>query len=104
MQRDVTENSVEKLKELMSTADWNLITQNLNPNNSYKFLLTSFVKIYNEAFALRKIKMKTKNIASPWITAGTRNHQGRNTAFAKRFSKAKSYKNVRNNIRIYLKT
>ena len=44
MQRDVTENSVEKLKELMSTADWNLITQNLNPNNSYKFLLTSFCK------------------------------------------------------------
>ena len=89
MQRDVTENSVEKLKELMSTADWNLITQNLNPNNSYKFLLTSFVKIYNEAFALRKIKMKTKNIASPWITAGTRKSSSKKHLICKKVFKSK---------------
>ena len=89
MQRDVTENSVEKLKELMSTADWNLITQNLNPNNSYKFLLTSFVKIYNEAFALRKIKMKTKNITSPWITAGTRKSSRKKHRICKKVFKSK---------------
>ena len=38
----MTESSVEKFKELMSTADWNLITQTLNPNNSFNILLVIF--------------------------------------------------------------
>ena len=37
-----TDGSVEKFKELMSTADWNLITQTLYPIDSYNILLITF--------------------------------------------------------------
>ena len=66
--RDITENCVKKFIELMSTVNWNLITQTLNPNYLYNILIDKVLKIYNEAFPLRKFTMETKNLCSPWIT------------------------------------
>ena len=34
LRRDISESKVKKFKELMNTADWNLITQTLSPNDS----------------------------------------------------------------------
>ena len=35
LRRDISESNVKKFKVLMNTVDWNLITQTLNPSDSY---------------------------------------------------------------------
>ena len=35
LRRDIGECDAEKFKELINTVDWNLVTQTLNPNDSY---------------------------------------------------------------------
>ena len=50
----MTESSVEKFKELMSTVDWNLITQTLNPNNSFNIFIGNFQKFMMKLFFNKK--------------------------------------------------
>ena len=52
LRRDISESNVKKFKALMNTVDWNLITQTLNPNDSYCIFTEKFTKIYNQAFPL----------------------------------------------------
>ena len=40
----------------MNTVDWNLITQTLNPNDSYSIFIEKNVNIYDQAFPLQKKK------------------------------------------------
>ena len=61
MWRDITKNSVEKFKEHLSTVDWNLITQILNPNNLYNIFIDKFLKIYDQVFPLQKINENEKS-------------------------------------------
>ena len=42
LQRDISESNVKKFKALMNTVDWNLITQTLNPNDSYCIFIEIF--------------------------------------------------------------
>ena len=72
LRRDISESNVKKFKALMNTVDWNLITQTLNPNDSYCIFIEKFIKIYDQAFPLQKIKIKGKSLVSPWITKGIR--------------------------------
>ena len=62
LQRDIGESNVEKFKELMNTVDWNLITQTLNPNDSYSIFIEKFIKIYDQVFPLQKIRIKGKSL------------------------------------------
>ena len=52
LRRDISESNVKKFKALMNTVDWNLITQTLNPNDSYCIFIEKFTKIYDQAFPL----------------------------------------------------
>ena len=56
----------------MNTVDWNLITQTLNPSDSCSIFMEKFIKIYDQAFLLQKIKIKGKSLVSSWITKGIR--------------------------------
>ena len=67
------QESVEKFKELISTVDWNLITQTLNPDYSY-FSIDKFLKIYDEAFPL---KMEIKNMKNKKMKNKNENEQSR---------------------------
>ena len=67
IRRDITDSSVEKIKELISTVDWNLITQTLNLNSSSNIFIDKFLKIYNEAFPLQKITIKTEAIPTTCV-------------------------------------
>ena len=69
----ITKSSVEKFKELISTVDWNLITQTLNPHCSY-FSIDKFFKIYDEAFPL---KMEMKNMKNKKMKNKNENEQSR---------------------------
>ena len=41
-----------------------------NPNDAYSIFLEIFRTMYDKHFLLKKIKSKTKDLKSPWITAG----------------------------------
>ena len=102
LQRDIGESNVEKFKELMNTVDWNLITQTLNPNDSYSIFIEKFIKIYDQAFPLQKIKIKGKSLVSPWITKGIRKSSRKKQRLYEKFLKHKTtktletYKNYKN--------
>ena len=51
-QRDAGYNNVEKFKELMNNVEWNLITQTLNPYNSYSIFIEQLIKNYDQGFPL----------------------------------------------------
>ena len=57
LQRDISESNVKKFKELMNTVDWDLITQTLNPSDSYCIFIEKFIKIYDlKLFLYKKSK------------------------------------------------
>ena len=47
----------------------NDIESNHNPNDAYSIVLGKFCTMYDNYFPLKKIKVKTKDLRSPWITA-----------------------------------
>ena len=47
----------------------NDIESNHNPNDAYSIFLGKFCTMYDKHFPLKKIKVKTKDLRSPWITA-----------------------------------
>ena len=102
LRRDISENNVKKFKALMNTVDWNLITQTLNPNDSYCIFIEKFTKIYDQAFPLQKIKIKGKSLVSPWITKGIRKSSRKKQRLFEKFLKHKTtktletYKNYKN--------
>ena len=86
----------------MNTVDWNLITQTLDPNDSYRIFIEKFTKIYNQAFPLQKIKIKWKSLVSTWITKGIRKSSRKKQRLHEKFLKHKTtkmletYKNYKN--------
>ena len=102
LRRDIGKSKLEKFKELMNTVDWNLITQTLNPNDSYSIFIEIFIKMYDQAFPLQKIKIKGKSLVSPWITKGIRKSSRKTQCFYEKFLKRKTtktletYKNYQN--------
>ena len=86
----------------MNTADWNSITQTLNPNDSYCIFIEKFIKIYDQAFPLQKIKIEGKSLVCPWITKGIRKSSRKKQCLYEKFLKHKTsktletYKNYKN--------
>ena len=79
---------------LLNTVGWNLITQTLNPNDSYCILIEKFTKIYNQAFPLQKIKQRAKSLVSPWITKGIRKSLRKKQCLYEKFLKHKTTKTL----------
>ena len=79
----------------MNTADWNLITQTVIPNDSYCIFIERFIKIYNQAFPLQKIKIKGKSLVSPWITKGIRKSSRKKQCLYEKFLKHKTTKKLK---------
>ena len=53
--RDINEDSIKHFKSILSSVDWNLITQTSTPDGSYNTFLDKFVKLYDIAFPEQKI-------------------------------------------------
>ena len=50
--------------------DWAEIETSRNPNACYEIFLKKIISPYDEYFPIKIIKLKTKDIHSPWITTG----------------------------------
>ena len=58
------------LKRKLFQIDWQEIETLQNPCNAYTSFLEQFLTLYDTFFPLRKIKIKAKDLQSPWITNG----------------------------------
>ena len=58
------------LKRKLFQIDWQEIETLQNPCNAYTSFLEQFLTLYDTFFPLRKIKIKAKDLQSPWITSG----------------------------------
>ena len=82
-----------KFKEgSISTVDWNLITQNLNPYNPYNIFINTSLKIYDEIFPLQKITMETRNLDRSWITTRIKKPSRKKQRLYEKFLKSKTTK------------
>ena len=72
-----------------------MITQTSSANDSYDIFLERFIKIYDQAFPERKIKIKQKNLSSLWISKGLKKSSKRKQRLYETFFKKRSDKNYK---------
>ena len=64
-----------------------------NPDGAYKAFLKQFSALYDTYFPKKKIKLKNKDLQSPWITKGIRRSSKRKQRLYKNFLKNQNEKN-----------
>ena len=68
--RIINNNAIEMFHQKLHKTDWAEIETSRNPNVCYKTFLKKSMSLYDEYFPIKIIKLKTKDIQSPWITTG----------------------------------
>ena len=68
IERNMNQDSIKYFKTIFNSPYWDLLTQTSSTSYSYDIFLQRFTKIYDQAFAERKIKIKQKNLSCPWIS------------------------------------
>ena len=59
--------SIELFKKKLYETSWNDIEVSQNPDKLYKSFLNKFSGLYNTYFPKQQIKLKSKDLQSPWI-------------------------------------
>ena len=80
-------------KTVFNSIDWDLLTQTLWTNDSCNIFLERFIKIYDQVFPERKIKVKQKDLSSSWISKGLRKTSKRKLPLCEKPLKHRSDKN-----------
>ena len=93
IKRDIDEDSMKYFKTNFNSTDWDLLTQTSSTNDSYNVFLERFIKVYDQAFPERKIKIKQKNLSSPLFSKGLRKSSKRKQRLYETFLKQRSDKN-----------
>ena len=68
--RTINTETKENFKNILERQDWGYIKNIDNPNEAYSKFLYDFSLLYEEAYPKQEIKIKQKNLISPWITKG----------------------------------
>ena len=68
--RTINTATKENFKNILARKTWDYIKEIDNPNEAYSKFLYDFSSLYEEAFPKLEIKIKQKNLISPWITKG----------------------------------
>ena len=68
--RNINSETIEKFNQKLCEINWNEVKNCEHPSESYQKFLTKLLSIYDDFFRMKKIKVKSKDIQSPWITAG----------------------------------
>ena len=68
--RSINDASLRKFNEALGNVNWHNVFVSLDPNIAYNEFLNVFQILYDKYFPEKRIQIKTKNLASPWITKG----------------------------------
>ena len=100
--RVITDEATERFNQTLYETDWVEIETCDNPSECYKLFLKKFLTIYENFFPRKKIKLKLKDIQSPWITSGIKKSSKRKQRLYDKFLKTRNqkseleYKNYKN--------
>ena len=78
---------------MIENTNWDEVYQIHCANKAYDKFLKIFTKIYDKAFPVCKIRIKTKSLLSPWITKGILKSSKREHKLYDKFLKHKTYTN-----------
>ena len=91
--RDINPLSLKEFNESLMRVNWTNVLENTDPNAAYNQFLEIFLTHYNACFPKKKIKIKTKNLASPWITRGIIKSSKRKQKLYEKFLKQRTNRN-----------
>ena len=70
--RNISDQSIDKLKQKLRNIDWNNIKTLQSVNDAYSKFLEIFLSLYNECFPKIKVQLKPQRKFNPCITKGIR--------------------------------
>ena len=85
---------VKRLKNLIENSMTGMESKVAKIHDSYEVCVTKFVSIYDAFFPKNKIKLKSKDIQSLWITAGIRKSSKRKQRLYEKFLMKMNIKTV----------
>ena len=91
--RSFNEKNITAFKNNFAMTDWSLVLETQDPNLSYTVFLKQFSKIYDNSFPMKTIKIKRKQLISPWISQGLRKSSKQKQKLYIKFLKHPTYKN-----------
>ena len=91
--RTYNTESIELFKQKLHETKWDEIMSFQNPDDAYKAFLKRFSTLYDTYFPEKKIKLKNKDLQSPWITKGVRRSSKRKQSLYEKFLKNRNEKN-----------
>ena len=94
--RIYNEQTVFDFQQKVFETDWTIIESFENACEAYTHFLKMFQTLYDKYFPEKKIKIKTKDLQSPWITNGIKKSSKRKQRLYNKFLKNRSYENETN--------
>ena len=68
--RIINADSIQEFRDVFSEVNWGNLYSISNPNDAYEYFFTVFSGIYDLAFPLKTMSVKTKTLQNPWMTKG----------------------------------
>ena len=62
--------SIKLFKQKLYETSWDDTEASQNPDEAYKSFVNKFSDLYDTYFPKKQIKLKSKDLQSPWITNG----------------------------------
>ena len=99
--RFVTDEAIRTMKSILQNTNWKFITNATSPDESYHKFIEYYKELYDIMFPIKRIKRKTKDILSPWITKGIKKSSRQKQKLYEKFlkdtleDKLKKYKDYR---------
>ena len=94
--RNISDVSMKQFKDALYKVEWDNVLCYTDPNAAYNEFLKVFLLHFNTFFPKKKIRIKSKNFASPWITKGIIKSSKRKQKLYEKFLKRKSPTNENN--------
>ena len=91
--RIINDETIAAFAQNLYESNLNEIESIPNPNDAYSIFLEKFRTMHDKHFPLKKIKLKTKDLKSPWITAGIKKSSKRKQRLHTKFLKNRNQKN-----------
>ena len=85
--------AINTFKQDLHKTNWKDIEAFTDPNEAYKAFLERFLLLYGKYFPIRKIKIKAKDLESPWITDGIKKSSKKKQRLYQKFLKKRTETN-----------
>ena len=87
--RTINEKKIEAFLQNLYQCDWDTIKTDQDANEAYNNFISTFCTIYDTFFPINKMKIKTKDLESPWITKGIKKSSKKKQLLYSKFKKKK---------------